>query len=129
MSKRTRHAVYDIRYHLVWCPKYRRPVLAGEVGVRLEQLIPECVAALDGSVLHLAVQPDHVHLFASFPPVFSIPQIMHRIKGTTAHILRREFPHLKSRLPSLWTRSYYVGTAGHVSAKTIERYIESQKGV
>lgn len=129
MSKLTRHAVHDIRYHLVWCPKYRRPVLAGEVGKKLKRLIPECVAALDGEVLHLAVQSDHVHLFASFPPVLSIPQIMHRIKGTTARILRQEFPHLKSRLPSLWTRSYYVGTAGHVSAKTIERYIESQKGV
>jgi putative transposase len=74
------------------------------------------------------VMPAHVHLFASFPPTLAIRQIMYRLKGSTSHQLRKEFPHLKSRLPSLWTRSYYVGTAGHVSAATIKRYIDEQKG-
>lgn len=128
MSKRTRHATYNINYHLVWCPKFRRPVLAGEVGKRLDALLREIVAALDGEVAELVVQPDHVHLFASFPPDRAISQIMHRLKGASAHQLRQEFPHLKSRLPSLWSRSYYVGTAGNVSAATIQRYIDAQKG-
>ncbi len=128
MSKQTRHATYNINYHLVWCPKYRRPVLAGNVGVRLAELLPEYVQELDGEVLDLVVMPDHVHLFASFPPTLAISQIMYRLKGLTSHQLRKEFPHLKSRLPSLWTRSYYVGTAGHVSAATIKRYIDEQKG-
>ena len=128
MDKRTRHAVYNITYHLVWCPKFRRPVLAGEVGQRLQYLIPEIVSELEGEVIELAVQPDHVHLFARFSPTIAISQIMHRIKGRTAHQLRKEFPFLKSRLPSLWTRSYYVGTAGNVSADTIQHYIEAQKG-
>lgn len=128
MSKRTRHAQYNINYHLVWCPKFRRPVLAGEVGKRLAELIPQEVEKLGGSVLELVVQPDHVHLFATFPPTIAIAQIMFRLKGSTAYQLRQAFPHLKSRLPSLWTRSYYVGTAGHVSAETIQRYIELQKG-
>jgi putative transposase len=128
MSKQTRHATYKINYHLVWCPKYRRPVLAGNVGVRLAELLPEYVQELDGEVLDLVVMPDHVHLFASFPPTLAINQIMYRLKGSTSHQLRKEFPHLKSRLPSLWTRSYYVGTAGHVSAATIKRYIDEQKG-
>lgn len=127
-TKRTRHAHYNINYHLVWCPKYRRPVLAGDVGVRLAELIPIQVEKLDGDVLELVVQPDHVHLFASFPPTIAIAQIMHRIKGATSHQLRKEFPHLNSRLPSLWTRSYYAGTAGHVSSETIKRYIDAQKG-
>ncbi len=127
MSKRTRHATYDIKYHLVWCPKYRRPVLSGDVGVRLAELLPEYASALGGEVLDLVVMPDHVHMFASFPPTLAINQIMYRLKGATSRQLRREFPHLKSRLPSLWTRSYYVGTAGHVSAETIRRYIEEQK--
>lgn len=83
---------------------------------------------MGGQVLDLTVQPDHVHLFASFPPTISIAQIMHGIKGATAYQLRHEFPELKSRLPSLWTRSYYVGTAGYVSAETICRYIDEQKG-
>jgi len=128
MSKQTRHATYNINYHLIWCPKYRRPVLAGNVGVRLAELLPEYVRELDGEVLDLVVMPDHVHLFASFPPTLAINQIMYRLKGSTSRQLRKEFPHLKSRLPSLWTRSYYVGTAGHVSAATIKRYIDEQKG-
>lgn len=128
MSKQTRHATYNINYHLVWCPKYRRPVLAGNVGARLAELLPEYVRKLDGEVLDLVVMPDHVHLFVSFPPTLAISQIMYRLKGSTSRQLRKEFPHLKSRLPSLWTRSYYVGTAGHVSAATIKRYIDEQKG-
>jgi len=128
MSEQTRHAHYNINYHLVWCPKFRRPVLAGDVGQRLFGLIPVEVEKLGGRVLDLVVQPDHVHLFASFPPTLSIAQIMHRIKGATAHQLRKEFPSLRSRLPSLWTRAYYVGTAGFVSAETIRRYIDEQKG-
>ena len=96
--------------------------------MRLEKLILEKTAELKGEMLDLTIQPDHVHFFCSFPPTIAPYQIMHRIKGYTAHVLRAEFPWLKSRLPSLGTRSYYVGTAGHVSAETIKRYIEAQKG-
>lgn len=128
VSKRTRHAAYQLNYHLVWCPKFRRPVLEGAVGERLAELIPQVVTQNGGEVLELVVQPDHVHLFASFPPTIAVNQIMHRIKGATSYQLRHEFPPLKSRLPSLWTRSYYAGSAGHVSAATIRRYIEEQKG-
>ncbi|MHB8752376.1 MAG: IS200/IS605 family transposase [Aggregatilineales bacterium] len=127
MVKRTRHAVYNINYHLVWCPKYRRPVLADPVGARLAELIPEYVRELDGEVLTLVVMPDHVHLFASFPPTVAISQIMHKLKGASSHQLRIDYPHLNSRLPSLWTYSYYVSTAGHVSAATIKRYINDQR--
>ena len=127
MTKRTRHATYNINYHLVWCPKYRRSVLVGEVGKRLTELLPVYVAELNGEVLELVVRPDHIHLFASFPPTVAIAQIMHKLKGATSHQLRIEFPYLNSRLPSLWTRSYYVGTAGHVSAAIIQRYIDEQR--
>jgi putative transposase len=130
MNERThsRHATYDIRYHFVFCPKFRRPVLAGAVGERLSALIPPIIEALGGRVLNLTVQPDHVHLFAEIPPTLAPRQVMHRVKGATSHQLRQEFPHLRSRLPSLWTRSYYVGTAGRVSAETIQRYIDEQRG-
>jgi putative transposase len=94
----------------------------------LAELIQVKVAELDGEIVALEVQPDHIHLFAGFPPTLAVRQIMHRIKGSTSYMLRQEFPFLKSRLPSLWTRSYYVGTAGNVSAETIRRYIEAQKG-
>lgn len=129
MTKRTRHSRYNINYHFVWCPKYRRQVLSGDVSDRLVELLPEKVKQLGGEVLDLTVRPDHVHLFVSFPPDFAPKQIMHRIKGFTSHQLRKEFPKLKSRLPSLWTRSYYVGTAGNVSSETIRKYIEAQEGV
>jgi putative transposase len=126
-SKRTRHAAYNINYHFVWIPKYRRKVLVGAVAVRLEQLIREKSEELGGEILNLTIQPDHVHLFCSFPPTMAPYQIMHRLKGYTAHVLREEFPYLNSRLPNLWTRSYYVGTAGTVSAATIQNYIDAQK--
>jgi putative transposase len=124
----TTHAVYNINYHFVFCPKYRRPVLVGQVGDRLVALIPLIATSLGGEVIELVVRPDHVHLFASFPPTIAPYQIMHRIKGATSHALREEFPFLKSRLPSLWTRSYYVGTAGAVSSEIIRKYIEAQEG-
>lgn len=127
-TKRTRHSAYNINYHFVWIPKFRRPVLIGGIPAKLDALIRAKTAELGGQVIELVVQPDHVHLFCSFPPTLAPRQIMHRLKGFTSHELRREFPYLNSRLPSLWTRSYYVGTAGNVSAETIKRYIDEQKG-
>ena len=127
--QRTRHAVYQITYHLVWCPKYRRAVLDGAVGDRLVAVLHDLIPLIDGEIVELAVRPDHVHLFAHFPPTLSPAQIMHRLKGATSHTLRAEFPSLRSRLPSLWTSSYYCGTAGQVSSETIRRYIDAQKGV
>jgi len=126
-TERTRHAHYNINYHVVWCPKYRRPVLEGAVGKRLAELIPPEVERMGGTVHELVVMPDHVHLFASFPPAIAINQIVHQLKGTSSRQLRQEFPFLRSRLPSLWTHSYYVGTAGVVSAQTIQRYMEAQR--
>lgn len=127
-SKRARHAAYQIAYHFVWIPKYRRPILVGNVAARLEQLLRAKAEELGGEIINITIQPDHVHLFCSFPPKFAPDQIMYRLKGFTAHELRKEFPWLKSRLPNMWTRSYYVGTAGNVSAVTIQRYIAAQKG-
>lgn len=127
-TKRTRHAVYEINYHLVWCPKFRRPVLAGKVGEYLYKIMPSIVESIGGEMLNLSVQDDHVHLFASFPPTLAVSQIMHRVKGASSRQLRETFPHLKSQLPSLWTYSYFVGTAGRVSTKTIQKYIDDQKG-
>lgn len=127
-SKRTRHSAYNINYHFVWVPKYRRKILVDRLAVRLEELLRKKTTELGGEVFNLTIMPDHIHLFCSFPPTIAPYQIMHRLKGYTAHQLREEFPYLKSRLPNLWTRSYYVGTAGNVSAATIQRYIDEQKG-
>ena len=128
MTRVIRHAVYDINYHFVFCPKYRRPVLTGAVSDRLVALLYELTPSLAGELIELVVRPDHVHLFVSFPPTIAPYQIMHHLKGATSRQLRQEFPHLRSRLPSLWTHAYYCGTAGHVSSETIRKYIEAQEG-
>lgn len=126
--KTTAHAKYLLQYHCVWCPKYRRRVLTGAIAERLEALVPQIVGQLGGEMIELVVREDHVHLFVSFPPAVSPAQGIARIKGLTSHTLRDEFPSLKTRLPTLWTRSYFVGSAGAVSSETIRRYIEEQRG-
>jgi putative transposase len=124
--KRKTTSVSLINCHFVWCPEYRRQVLDGPVKMRLETLIGQVAAELDCEILALEVMADHVHLFLSCPPTLAPCQIVFRVKGRSSRKLRQEFPHLR-RLSSLWTRSYFVGTAGNVSADTIRHYIEMQK--
>lgn len=128
MAQALRHKrtfVSLIHYHFVFCAKRRKKVLVGPVKARLEALIAAKAAELDCQVVKLAVRPDHVHLFISCPPTLAPHQVVHRLKGYTSRMLRQEFPHLL-KLPSLWTRSYWVSTAGNVSSAMIERYIEAQ---
>lgn len=121
-------AVFSLKYHLVWCPKYRRPVLEGAIEKRLREVL-EDVRAEHGWTIHaLEVMPDHVHLFIESDPIYSVAEIVNRLKGASSRILRSEFPALRSRLPTLWSRSYYAGTVGAVSDAVVRRYIESQKG-
>jgi putative transposase len=115
-----------IHYHLICCPKRRRRVLVNVLQVRLDVLIQEVAAELDCRVLALEIMPDHLCLFLSAPPTLAPNQIVRRIKGRSSRILRQEFPHLL-RLLSLWTRSYFVSTAGNVSSQAIERYIVEQR--
>jgi putative transposase len=129
-AERYRHlrgSVSTVTYHFVWCPKYRRKVLVGPVETTLRRLIAAKVAELYCEIVALEVMPDHVHLFLKAPPTHAPQHIANQIKGYTSHELREKFPVLKSRLPSLWSRSYYVGSAGAVSAATIQKYIEQQK--
>ena len=121
-------AVFSLKYHIVWCPKYRRPVLIGDIADRLRGLLVEKTAELGMTIHTLEVVPDHVHLFVEGDPTRCVAEIVNRLKGYTSSVLRREFPSLRSRLPTLWTRSYYAGSVGHVSTTTVERYIAEQKG-
>jgi putative transposase len=123
--KRKTTSVSLINYHFVWCPKYRRQVLGGPVKIRLETLIGQVAAELDCEILALEVMADHVHLFLSCPPTLAPCQIVFRVKGRSSRKLRQEFPHLR-RLSSLWTRSYFVGPAGTVSADIIRHPLEMQ---
>lgn len=118
--------VYDLGYHVVWCPKYRRPVLAGEIGARCDRLIRDKCAESDWLVIALEVMADHVHVFVKAHPKHSPSFIANQIKGFTSHQLRSEFPSLKTRLPTLWSRSFFCATVGAVSAATVQRYIDTQ---
>lgn len=121
--------VYNIGYHLIWCPKYRRSVLVGQVADRLSVLLDERAAGLAVSIEMIEVMPDHLHLFVKAPPTLAPHHIVQQLKGHTSRVLRQEFPSLRSRLPSLWTRSYYCESVGHISEATVCHYIASQKGL
>ncbi|HZU01730.1 MAG TPA: IS200/IS605 family transposase [Ktedonobacteraceae bacterium] len=126
--KSNRNIVYNCHYHIVFCPKYRRKVLVEGVDTRLKQLIAEIIERWGQTLVEVEVMPDHVHLLVGCDPHFGIHRLVKYIKGATAHQLRQEFPHLKQKLPSLWTNAYYCGTVGGVTLQTVERYVETQKG-
>lgn len=125
--RRSNTSVFNLGYHFVWCPKYRKQVLEGEVRLRLIELMHEKATELGVTIDRLEVLSDHVHLFVKTLPTHSPHQLAHQFKGYTSRFLRQEFPWLKSKLPSLWTRSYYVESVGHISEETIRKYIEDQK--
>ena len=120
-------AVYSLKFHLVWCPKYRRPVLVKAVEKRLRELLAEKAEELQATIVALEVMPDHVHMFIQTDPRWSVSQLTRQFKGFTSHVLRNEFPSLRSRLPTLWSRSYFAGSCGAVTQATLRRYIEEQK--
>ena len=122
-------AVFSLKYHVVWCPKYRRSVLTPPVDARLKALLGE-IADEHGMTIHAAeVMPDHVHLFVEADPTLCVAEVVNRLKGRTSRLLRQEFPALRSRLPTLWSRSYFAATVGAVSEAAIRRSIVSQKGM
>ncbi len=122
-------AVFSLKFHLVWCPKYRRPVLIPPVDGRLKALLTK-IADDHGMTLHATeVMPDHVHLSVEADPTLCVAEIVNRLKGRTSRLLRQEFLALRSRLPTLWSRSYFAASVGAVSEAMIRRYIEAQKGV
>lgn len=121
--KKTRWSHYNLNYHFVWMPKYRRSILTGDVATFLEQVLRKIAEEHDIEILSLSVQPDHVHLFVSAPPRFSPAELVNLFKGITAKKLAEQFPELKTK-HGVWTRTYYVGTAGTVTEETIRRYIE-----
>jgi putative transposase len=121
-----RNVVYDCKYHVVFCPKYRKKILIPLVSERLKELFQSKAKELQAEIAEMEIMPDHVHLLIQCDPQFGIHRVVKHLKGYTSRILRQEFPHLKSRLPSLWTNSYFVATVGTVSLDVVKQYIESQ---
>ena len=127
--KSNRNVVYSCEYHVVWCPKYRRKVLTDEIATRLKELIIETAEGINADVIEMEVMPDHVHLLIEVDPQYGINKAVRHIKGVSSHVLRSEFPSLKSRLPTLWTNSYFVSSVGGAPLSAIKQYIENQKNV
>jgi putative transposase len=115
-------------YHVVWCPKYRRRVIGGRMEARLKEIIAEVITEKGAWLIELETMADHVHLLVEVDPQFGIHKLVKAIKGRSSRVLRQEFPWLRSRLPSLWTNSYFVATVGGAPVSVIKRYVETQKG-
>jgi len=122
------HVTYVCHYHVVWCPRYRRKVLVNGVDERLKQILHEVCQEHDAVIEGLEVMPDHVHLLVNVNPQFGIHRLVRLLKGRSSRVLRQEFPRLKTRLPTLWTNSYFVSTTGGAPLELVKRYIEGQKG-
>ena len=121
------NVVYSCKYHVVWCPKYRRSVLINGVDVRLKELIKETCDSLNAEIIEMEIMPDHVHLLLEVDPQFGIHKAVKTIKGKTSRILRQEFHWLTTKLPTLWTNSYFCSTVGGAPLGIVKQYIESQK--
>lgn len=126
---RKKGIVYKNQYHVIFCPKYRRKVLVDGIDERLKQILHEVADEYDVEIKALEVMPDHVHIFFELDPRIMLHQFIKILKGRSSHILREEYPVLKRKLPSLWTRSYFCCTVGNISEETVMRYIEEQKNV
>ncbi len=122
------HTVYQCHYHFVFIPKYRKPILRGEVGNRLRELVREICKSLDVEIVKGHIRPDHVHLLLSVPPTLSPSRVMNAIKGKSSIHLMRDFRTLNKEFwgRHLWARGYFVATTGNVSDEVVQRYIENQ---
>ena len=120
------HSTYNVAYHVVFSPKYRYNLLRDSAAERLKTLLLQAASHLGIIIQAMEVMPDHVHLFIIARPTISIPQIVQYLKGYSSYFMRNEFTYLR-RYPSLWTRSYFVETVGHISEKSVVHYIENQK--
>ena len=121
--------VYSLQYHLVWCTKYRKKVLKDGIDLECKKMLQDLAEEYRFQILAMEVMPDHVPLLLEVDPQFGIHRAVKQIKGYTSRVLRSEFPTLRSRLPSLWTNSYFVSTVGGAPLSIIKQYIENQKNV
>ena len=126
--KTSSHLTYSCQYHVIFCPKYRRKVLVDPIDTRLKELFLQIAEQYQFSIMEMEVMPDHVHLLIDCNPRFGIVEAVTKLKGITSKTLREEFPVLKRKIPSLWTRSSFISSVGSVSLEVVKQYINDQKG-
>src|SRR5579862_1043256 len=123
------HTVYDLKYHIVWITKYRKPVLRGEVAKHLRELVRQICATLDVEIVSGHVAVDHVHLLVSVPPHVAVSELVQRLKGRTSRLMLSAFNELSRQFwgRHLWARGYFVASSGNVTDEVIKQYIEAQE--
>lgn len=127
--KSNNNVVYSCKYHVIWCPKYRRDVLKDGADVRLKEIIQEVCSECGAEVLEMEIMPDHVHLLVEVDPQYGIAKLVKNIKGRSSRILRQEFRWCRTRIPTLWTNSWFVSTIGGAPLEVVKQYIDQQKHV
>ena len=122
------HTIFRIHLHLVWVTKYRKPVMTGEVGLRIRELIREICGTHEVTIMKGHISKDHVHLFVSVPPRVTISRLVQMLKGKTSYKLMQEFPHLRKKFwgRHLWARGYFCVSSGNVTDEVIKEYIANQ---
>lgn len=118
---------YSCKYHIVWCPKYRRKILKGDLEIRLKQIVKEVCDEFKSELIEVECDGDHIHLLLEVDPQFGVHKLIKKIKGRSSNILRKEFPFLKRTLPTLWTNSYFVSTVGGAPLEIVKQYVANQK--
>ena len=125
--KSNNNIIYSCKYHVVWCPKYRHKILTNGIDTRWKELLLEYAANISVDIMEMEIMSDHVHLLMEVAPQFGIHKAVKSLKGYTSKVLRSEYPSWKTRIPSLWTNSYFVSTIGGALLDVIKQYIENQK--
>lgn len=121
------HLVYSCQYHVIFCPKYRRKILKNGIDLRLKEIFLNVANKYDFQIIEMEIMPDHVHLLIDCSPRLGIMSCVSKLKAISTKVLKKEFPEIKSKLPTLWTRSAFISTVGAVSLDTVRSYIENQK--
>lgn len=125
--KSNNNIVYSCKYHVVWCPKYRRKVLVGDIEARLKELIQQTCKQIKVDIIEMEIMPEHVHLLIEVAPQYGVHKVVKLIKRRSSFYLRKEFKSLTTKLPTLWTNSYFISTVGGAPLNLIKQYIENQK--
>jgi len=125
--KSNHNIVYSCKYHIIWCPKYRRKVLVGDVEKRLKEIISEVANEMNVEIIEMETDKDHIHIFCEVDPQFGVMNFVKKCKGRSSRILRDEFHHLKTKLPTLWTNSSFIATVGGAPLEIIKQYVENQQ--
>lgn len=127
--KKNKNVIYSCKYHIIWCTKYRRLLLKDTIKIDLKSIIQGIASDLNVEIIEIEVMPDHVHMLVDIDPQFGVHKFVKTSKGKSSRILRQKYKDLRTKVPTLWTNSYFVSTVGGVSLDVVKKYIEEQKNV